>query len=338
MLKFHFVRMQEPHVHGPSWGVSSTADIGASADWRQSPAAAATYEWLCGRDALAEPAADLHPSEAVQTILEGDEEARVTAALRAGAAAAGGDSDELIAACLDWLRSAEGQETAEAIVAAGGVFGTAEREGAPRRAKACNPAGTNPADMDVTHALIAAGSASVPLMLEALRNDAEPWGVLASAAVVLGNVRVEPADVEAVSLALAHCAAPGRHRWLRRNSVEALGTVAQTLTNTDARAKVAATLTATLAGQGQDEGGEEEQGESEQEEEDQYGSEETVMTTAALSIARLADGWRCKSLSCAAPTLAAVLEEDANHRLAGTMRHYAAHALARVNGEAPHVL
>ena len=97
-------------------------------------------------------------------------------------------------------------------------------------------------------------------------------------------------------------------------------------------------MTATLAGQGQDEGGADGDEDDDEEEQDQYGSEETVMTTAALSIARLADGWRCHSLSCAASALAAVQEGEADHRLAGTMRHYAAHALARVNGEAPHVL
>lgn len=100
---------------------------------------------------------------------------------------------------MDWLYSADGgQSAAQQILEAGGVFSTAEQEGATRRAKACNPAGTNPADLDVTHALAAAGSAAVPSLLRALQqheeaagceeaSDTVPWTVACSAAAVLGN-------------------------------------------------------------------------------------------------------------------------------------------------------
>ena len=104
---------------------------------------------------------------------------------------------------MEWLSKPDGgQRAAQQIFEAGGVFSTAEQEGAPRRAKACNPAGTNPADLDVTHALAAAGAAAVPTLLRALRQHTDainrvetsemgsetvPWAVACSAATVLGN-------------------------------------------------------------------------------------------------------------------------------------------------------
>ena len=50
MLKFHFVRMVEPCVTGPTWDTTTQHDYPSESEWRESEASGATYEWLCGRD------------------------------------------------------------------------------------------------------------------------------------------------------------------------------------------------------------------------------------------------------------------------------------------------
>lgn len=65
MLKFHFVRMVEPCITGPTWDTGGarvdTSLLEGSEQhdtneggWRNSEASVATYEWLCGRDVVHE--------------------------------------------------------------------------------------------------------------------------------------------------------------------------------------------------------------------------------------------------------------------------------------------
>ena len=335
MLKFHFVRMVEPSVTGPTWDPAAAEDV--EEEWRRSEASNATYEWLCGRDCHKGPSASATSGaeQAVAAIWRGSEAERVAAALSAGAAAAAGDL-AIVPRLIDCLRS-DGVGEAAQIFEAGGVFGTQEAEGAPRRAKACNPAGTNPADLDVTHALAAAGSAAVPALLDALAEGAEePWAVSCAAATLLGNANALASEdgILAACEALARCAeTPNGHRWVRRNAVEALGTAAQGLYDAATRARVAQALVTALRHDAAPPDPEPEDAA----ERDQYDTEATVRVAAVLSVARLAGQWQAQGrrsgmdeFAVATPLLVAMAEgrdADAKHRLGGTMGDYAKYAV-----------
>jgi hypothetical protein len=351
MLKFHFVRMVEPCLIGPSWNTQEeeeeevVQEEGQEEDWPESEASAATYEWLCGRDVtpshtMLQPdggggdgVVDLTAVErTVAAIHNGREPDRVAAALAAGAAAADRDrpeSSHIIELLMTWLRSQEGGVTAaKAIHDAGGQFSTSEDDGAPRRSKACNPAGTNPADLDVTHALAAAGAAAVKPLLAALEQQQQlhgddeqgeeeeeteeeeeegAWAVACSAAAVLGNANAlqqhddqdgnsEEGMALQVCQALARCVLrPSSHRWVRRNAVESLGTAAQGLYDAATRAEVAKALVRAIDHPGQSEGEERAAQRSEEEaaeSEDQYDTDCIVRAHAVLSLARLANAWQ----------------------------------------------
>ena len=223
-----------------------------------------------------------------------------------------------------WLHSSDGgQRAAQQIFDAGGVFSTAEQEGATRRAKACNPAGTNPADLDVTHALAAAGAIAVPPLLTALqqhaeaanrvdpakvRGDIDRWAAACSAAAVLGNANVvwdvhgndnhsrehvlQQSTAQQVCVALAQSASQKTHRWVRRNAVESLGTAAQAVSDCDTQVQVAhALIGAIVCASPAVEEGDHAKEEKEQGEADQYDTEATVRVHAVLSVARLANVW-----------------------------------------------
>ncbi len=262
---------------------------------------------------------------------------------------------------VQWLRSpAGGVRAAEEIFSAGGLFSTSEADGAPRRPKACNPAGTNPADLDVTHALSAAGAAAVPALLSILHeyigvrsaalatqtssNSTEEqydeatdasWGPACSAAALLGNrnALTVPELQKPVCSTLARCVTlPGVHRWVRRNAVEALGTAAQGITG-DVAVEVARSLVRAITPHG----------EQQTHEGDQYDTEATVRVHAVLSVARLARCWRqgpqepardcVAELLAATPLLSSIAageDIDKDHRLGGTMGDYATHALSQL--------
>ena len=225
---------------------------------------------------------------------------------------------------MGWLRSSDGgQCAAQQIYEAGGMFSTAEHEGATRRAKACNPAGTNPADLDVTHALAAAGAVAVPSLLTALqqyaeaatnrvdpakvRGDVDRWAAACSAAAVLGNANavwdvhgndpnrdhiLQQSVAQRVCVALAKSASQKSHRWVRRNAVESLGTTGQAVSDCDTQVEVAHALVGAIAYVGQAvEEGDHAKEEQEQGDADQYDTEATVRVHAILSVARLANVW-----------------------------------------------
>ena len=251
---------------------------------------------------------------------------------------------------MGWLRSSDGgQRAAQQIFEAGGVFSTAEQEGATRRAKACNPAGTNPADLDVTHALAAAGAVAVPPLLTVLqqhaeaasrvdlskvRGDVDRWAAACSAAAVLGNAnavwdvhgndkssREQQSTAQQVCVALAKSASQNTHRWVRRNAVESLGTAAQAVSDCDTQIQVAHALVGAIACAGPAvKEGDHANEETEQGDADQYDTEATVRVHAVLSVARLANVWwshnqrsglsGLEALSAATPLLDAILAGD----------------------------
>ncbi len=107
MLKFHFVRMVEPCLTGPTWrlapegsslaGAQTNRDYENRLKYHTSVASAATYDWLCGRDccpASVSTGAKFHPSNVLSGILTGPEANRVAAALAMGSLAADSDRPE----------------------------------------------------------------------------------------------------------------------------------------------------------------------------------------------------------------------------------------------------
>ena len=71
MLKFHYVRMAEPALTGPTWAAAPARPPARA--WA-SPAAEATYRWLCGA-APAVSAAERAPgpAEGLAAICAGSE-------------------------------------------------------------------------------------------------------------------------------------------------------------------------------------------------------------------------------------------------------------------------
>ena len=101
-------------------------------------------------------------------------------------------------------------------------------EGAPRRAKACNPAGTNPADLDIAHALALAGPAAIGPATAALSDGFAGWWVRAAAASVLGAAGAAEDDTAAAGRLGALTTAMGEvDDWVRRNAAESVGIVLQ---------------------------------------------------------------------------------------------------------------
>jgi hypothetical protein len=86
MLKFHYVRMQEPCLTGPTWDHDPS-----NREWTpQTPdditprASKATWDWLCG-DAPAPPQEDQRDTSSLMAGLEGSETERVDSAIALGA-------------------------------------------------------------------------------------------------------------------------------------------------------------------------------------------------------------------------------------------------------------
>ena len=270
----------------------------------------------------------------------------------------------LLQELLQWLRSEDGGGAAALeIVRAGGAFSTAATEGAPRRSKATNPAGTNPADVDVVHALAAAGLGAAPWLLQCLTsaddddaNAPEPWHVQCAAATLLGVLPLggpnSAASCEVVCAALVRAAArESSGVWVRRNACEALGAAAQALQGEEGRRAVAAALTQALTVRRPRTNPLSEPSVLEAEDDDYCGGQ-SVVACAALSIAQLAVAWRGEISCCSRSSgnagsevgfdIAATTESlsplvevtavgaeggAAGHRLRTTIADYAAHAL-----------
>eukprot|EP01047_Picozoa_sp_COSAG01_P016241 COSAG01_NODE_827_length_13280_cov_8.064107_9_plen_220_part_00 len=158
----------------PSWDHDPTRDTA----WRpvdgpeqDDLAGEAVWRWLLGKSAVAPTAtvASGTGRDAISLFEEGQlesprtEKQRILAifdSARAVASAAG--SAAAAEALLGVLGSPATEEAVRAIMAEGWAHSTNEWRGPRRQSKACNPSGTNPADLDAMHALAAAGAAALP--------------------------------------------------------------------------------------------------------------------------------------------------------------------------------
>lgn len=222
MLKFYFVRTEEPYMSGtPSW------DHRGDTTWRpvdgdqDDDAAEATWRWLLGKEAVTTcQATAAVPSTA--TLAEDNnsstEKERVRAIFQCAAHAAvdSAIAEELMA----MLGSPATAATVNGILLEAWNHSTNEFRGPRRQSKACNPSGTNPSDLDAMHCLAAAGSSVLPVLVRALQSKTSPWFQRAAAAAAIGSIG--PGAMEAAS-ALTAAVLEDEDVWVRRNACESLG-------------------------------------------------------------------------------------------------------------------
>ena len=301
MLKFYFLRLEEPHMSAqPSW------DHQGDGKWRpvdgpgqDDDAAEATWRWLLGESAVQPTAAASSAASIAASVsmLEEDNEepterqrivaifdsARAVAAAAATASTGDGQTgrNEVAEALLGVLSSRATTAAVDGILSEAWSHSTNEFRGPRRQSKACNPSGTNPADLDAMHALAAAGAPALPLLMHTLRDvHGSEWWVRAAAAAAIGSLGPSSCTV-GVAEALAEVLAnEDEEIWVRRNCAESLGYVI----SPDAPAAVARPgVHALMQALKRDEE------EHEQLEYDQPESYmETVRQAAAASMARLA--------------------------------------------------
>jgi hypothetical protein len=246
MLKFYFVRMVEPYMLAqPSWDhrpASDTTWHPVDGPAQDDDAAEATWRWLLGGSAVAVSALGFQTAAAVGggedsiSLLEegklehNTEKQRIMAifaSARAVAAPAPGTIGNAAAEkLLDLLNSPSTKEAVQGILTEAWTHSTNEWRGPRRQSKACNPSGTNPADLDAMHALAAAGAPALPALLRTLGDTtgATPWWVRSAAAAAIGSLGPAASQegvVEALSAVLVDDAEESV--WLRRNCAESLG-------------------------------------------------------------------------------------------------------------------
>ena len=223
MLKFFFVRTQEPYMGAaPSWDHHDDSWAPVDGEGQDDDAAEGVWRWLLGK-APTEPAPAAGAAAAPTAVLAEDNEApsekeRVDAIFQCGAAAA---ADPKVARELvDMLGSDATKKAVDGILLEAYNHATNEHRGPRRQSKACNPSGTNPADLDAMHALAAAGAPVLPLLLETLCSPSQPWWVRAAAAAAIGNLGP---GTDAAAEALATACVEDEDVWVRRNAAESLG-------------------------------------------------------------------------------------------------------------------
>jgi HEAT repeat protein len=228
--------MVEPYMLAqPSWDHDPTRDTA----WRpvdgpeqDDLAGEAVWRWLLGKSAVAPTAtvASVTGRDAISLFEEGQlessprtEKQRILAifdSARAVASAAGSAAAE---ALLGVLRSPATEEAVRAIMAEGWAHSTNEWRGPRRQSKACNPSGTNPADLDAMHALAAAGAAALPPLLRTLADIDAPWWVRSAAASAIGSLGAAASREGVVEVLSAVLGNDAEELWLRRNCAESLG-------------------------------------------------------------------------------------------------------------------
>ena len=221
MLKFYFVRTREPYMGAaPSWDHHDDSWEPVDGEGQDDDAAEGVWRWLLGK-APTEPAPGA--AAAPTAVLAEDNEVpsekeRVDAIFKCGAAAA---ADPKVAQELvDMLGSEATKAAVDGILLEAYNHATNEHRGPRRQSKACNPSGTNPADLDLMHALAAAGAPVLPLLLETLRSPTQAWWVRAAAAAAIGNLGP---GTDAAAEALATACVEDEDVWVRRNAAESLG-------------------------------------------------------------------------------------------------------------------
>jgi len=198
MLKFQFLRMQEPHE--PSWNQENPTWQPVDGD-KNPGLSRAVWNWLSGHAATAAqpttPATSGNGSTAqlAAALCNPAEQARLEAAYTLGAL-----GEQVVPTLIESLR----------------------RESAARSAQnldqtPANVQGGNPADLSGAHALAAVGTPAVPALIEAL-DDSSAW-VRASTVDILGNIGPS-AGSAATALAQSLL---DEDIWVRRNAAEALG-------------------------------------------------------------------------------------------------------------------
>ena len=319
MLKFYFVRTEEPYMTGsPSW------DHGGDTAWRpvdgeqDDDAAEATWRWLLGKEAVA-AAALTNGASAPTAILAEDnvantEKERIQAIFECAthAAADPAVAEELMA----MLGSAATDKTVDAILLEAWNHSTNEFRGPRRQSKACNPSGTNPSDLDAMHSLAAAGSSVLPVLLRVLRSKASPWFQRAAAAAAIGSIG--PSVKKAASV-LTAAVLEDEDVWVRRNACESLGYAVGPSTPAHVAKAAAQALVHAL----------EDVDSVDKFEYEQSGSyKETVRQAAASSLMRIAT--HASVAAIVEPCLMKVLSSPVPHKLNAVTRWSAVVALSRM--------
>ena len=343
MLKFYFVRLEEPWMTGPTWSHEDAA-------WRpvdgqhDDDAAEATWRWLLGQAPVDAADADVPPNiAALAEDSDAPEQERVRAIMDCAASVAAHDrgtgrnpvAEELVGT----LGSNASCAVVSGIIDEGWEHSTSDERGPRRQSKAANPVGTNPADLDAMHALCAAGAAALPTLLQVLcapRHSFAAWWVRAAAAAAIGSLGPAVAT-SGTAEALAEAMREDSELWVRRNCAESLGYALAA----DAPTATAELVVRALVG----------------------GLRETDLVEAAYPAEAAADarrGWeearrksevRAETVRCAAVTALArvaphpcvgpaaaravheVLTTPTTHRLNHTTRYFAAVALRRMATE-----
>lgn len=238
MLKFYFVRMVEPYMCAPSWDYHPSESKWAPVDGggQDDDAAEATWRWLLGGAAVAPPSHSSGPTPtaataAVAALAEDNEhvteQQRIAAIFEAATAVAAEAPGGGVAEALLGVLSSKATEAAVAgILTEAWTHSTNEYRGPRRQSKACNPSGTNPADLDAMHALAAAGAPALPLLRRTLTDVNASWWVRAAAAAAIGSLGPAVTDDDSLVAVLAAIVTdPSAETWLRRNCAESLGYV-----------------------------------------------------------------------------------------------------------------
>eukprot|EP01052_Picozoa_sp_SAG31_P024567 SAG31_NODE_2098_length_6450_cov_11.236813_3_plen_339_part_00 len=320
MLKFYFVRIEEPHLSktGPTW------DHDGNDEWspvdgtgQDDNAGPATWRWLLGKSAVdPDASAKLAP---LSLLLEDNhlasETQRIDAVFACASAAAANKSvaEDLVRE----LSSPATKRAVDDILLEAFSHSTNEFRGRPRHSKACNPSGTNPADLDLMHALAAAGASVLPVLLEGLQSDSG-WWVRAAMAAAIGSLGPgSHVAAEALTLAVAN----DEDIWVRRNAAEALGYVLCTETSPKTAVAAVKALTAAL---------EERDREEEFNYEQNYAYCETFRQAAALALARVVKLPAVARTHEARDALMHVCKHGVAHKLNTTTRWSAVVALDRL--------
>jgi HEAT repeat protein len=358
MLKFYFCRVQEPSctvslTSRPSWDHHNPAWIPVDGAGQDDDAAEATWRWLLGKAAVdaSDSATTVTPAESqvpLELLAEDNEvptERERVNAIFACARAAAVDPAGVGRKLLAMLDTDATKAAVEGILLEGYNHSTNEFRGSKRQSKACNPSGTNPADLDATHALAAAGAPVLSILLQALLRSesspsalASPWWVRAAAATAIGSLgplaaagpssRSHSRGVEAAVEALATALVQDDAIWVRRNCAESLGYVLHPDTPAATAKMAAAALVQALADCDDidqlDDGFNYEQSE-------QY--RETVRQAAATALCRAVANPAVRQLPGLTDALYAACVIEIPHKLNSVTQWSAAVALQRIGTE-----
>ena len=307
MLKFHYVRMQEPCVTGPTWDHDPRQREWSPPTEDLTPRASkANWDWLCGSTQAFEDSGALGDVVNLLAALDGPEATRVDAAFALGELAR---TDASVVPLLIHKQRTQASLLAEEIAA--GYAASISPGFNPAALRAMNPAET-----ELTKALSAAGGVAIPALLEVLeRGASEPWWLSCAAASVLGYAGHFASDASAADqhkiAAVLTAALSHEHLWVRRNAADALGVVVPTMQHLNGHSVVAVAIeklaSITVA-------------------EEDFLESEVVRLGAVIALARLA------SLGLGKIGIAAVMNamsERKIDRLNLATRHYAAAALRR---------